>query len=505
MDDAEAEDIQRAIHLSLSLQGEPQDESVAGPSNCPPPPISTIPPPPPPLPLSKSTPQEVHVDSLSRDYDAPSLTQLQAMLGDPQASFRSPAQYFLYKKLLARDCHLVSVSATGSGKTLPFQLAMKSWTKDIRGIMVLPYQILHGDMKRRMVEVGLSCRKWTEANPTPMEQVVTISIESFCSPACLGWLQDVARSGRLGTIMFDEAHGLVEDVRFREAYGTSIRRLLEIRGCTIMFCSATLSPHFMQDFWRHLKIDFRPEDSILTVRSPTQRPNIFYQVLNLGLGTPPPWKNEVAHSEWQDKWIQASVKIIKAAGSYLGPDERGLVFFVNQDDCHRWGNALQCPYITGKVDNAERERNFANWYSGKSKVLCLNKAGYYGFDFPRARFAIMVGAPMCMTDYMQSSGRIGRDGVPSMCLTLIPHLGKEPSPQDQENFSGRKAIRQMVCRGMQCLRLIPSQHMDGRDETCMELYERDGNTVICSECFYELDVVTAEELKSEWTKPWSKH
>src|SRR5258708_34052774 len=164
-----------------------------------------------------------------------------------------------------------------------------------------------------------------------MKQVVTISIESFFSPACLGWLQDVARSGRLGTIMFDEAHWLVEDVRFREAYGTSIRRLLEIRGCTIIFCSATLSPHFMQDFWRHLKIDFRPEDSILTVRSPTQRPNIFYQVLNLGLGTPPPWKNEVAHSEWQGHWIQTPTKLIKAAVSYLRPNARGLLFFVYAD------------------------------------------------------------------------------------------------------------------------------------------------------------------------------
>src|SRR5258708_13940407 len=114
--------------------------------------------------------------------------------------------------------------------------------------------------------------------------------------------------------MFDGANGLGEGVMFREGYGTSIRRLLEIRGCTIMFCSATLSPHFMQAFWRHLKIDFRPEDSILTVRSPTQRPNIFYQVLNLGLGTPPPCKNEVSHSEWQAHRVHTSVHRNKAPG-----------------------------------------------------------------------------------------------------------------------------------------------------------------------------------------------
>ncbi len=355
----------------------------------------------------------------------------------------------------------MSVSGTGSGKTLPFQLAMKSWNRDVRGIMVLPYQVLHGDMKRRMMEVGLSCSKWEQANPTPMTQVVTIPIESFSSPVCLNWLQGVARSGKLGTIMFDEAHGLVEDLKFRETYGTSIKRLMEIRGCTIMFCSATLSPQFMHDFWRNLKIDFRPQDSIITVRSPTQRPNIFYQVLNLGLGKQPHVFEE-AYFEWQDKWIQASVKLIKAATSYLEPDERGLVFFVSDDDCLRWGKVLQCPFITGKVGKVDRERHFADWRSGKVKVLCLNKAGYYGFDFPRARFAVMIGAPMCMTDYMQSSGRVGRDGLPSMCLTLLPHDASKPNPKDPETFSGRKAIKEMVSRKGQCLRLIHSQHMDGK-------------------------------------------
>jgi len=90
---------------------------------------------------------------------------------------------------------------------------MWSWNKDIRGIMVLPYQVLHGDMKRWMMDIGLSCKKWEQANPRPTEQVVTISIESFCSPVCINWLQGIASSGKLGAIMFDEAHGLVEGIK----------------------------------------------------------------------------------------------------------------------------------------------------------------------------------------------------------------------------------------------------------------------------------------------------
>ena len=109
---------------------------------------------------------------------------------------------------------------------------------------------------------------------------------------------------------------------------------------------------------------------------------------------------------------------------------------------------------------------------------------------------------MCMTDYMQSSGRVGRDGLPSMCLTLLPHDASKPNPKDPETFSGRKAIKEMVSRKGECLRLIPSQHMDGRDTTCRGLYERDRNTIICAECFNKVDA--DERLDSQWTEPWGK-
>ena len=496
--------MQMAIQMSLAQEQPLDNGNGVGPSNAPPLPFPRPTSPVLPTstsPLPQSIPKQIYSDSLSKDYDSTSLAHLQAMLGDPNAQFRSPAQYHLYKKILARDCHLVSVSGTGSGKTLPFQLAMRSWEKDVRGIMVLPYQILHGDMRRRMMEIGLSCSKWEQAHPAPTEQVVTIAIESFGSPACLNWLQGVAKLGKLGIIMFDEAHGLVEDKRFRESYGTSVRKLMEIRGSTIMFCSATLSPHFMEDFWRVLKIGYRPEDCILTIRSPTQRGNIFYQVLNLNVGARPQWTDMEAMDAWMSKWIQTSVDVIRAGIYYLDVDERGLVFFVSDDECKLWAEALGCPFITGKVGKDERDRHFADWRSGKTKILCLNKAGFYGFDFPRVRFAMMIGAPMCMTDYMQSSGRIGRDGEPAMCLVLLPHNVSEPNWKDPENFSGRRAIREMVWKRGQCLRLIPSQHMDGRDVTCGELRERDGETVVCAEC---LELGGQENLYSSWTDPWGK-
>ena len=103
------------------------------------------PPPPPPSPLP--SPPELPLSALDSNYSPDALSWLRTMLGDSKATFRSPAQYHVYKMLLERKKHVVSIASTGSGKTLPFQLLAKTWSGDIRLLMVLPYQVLHTEMK----------------------------------------------------------------------------------------------------------------------------------------------------------------------------------------------------------------------------------------------------------------------------------------------------------------------------------------------------------------------
>jgi superfamily II DNA helicase RecQ len=453
-------------------------------------------------------PKEILADSLGREYDHDSLTRLQEMLGKGEATFKSPGQYHTYKKLLGRKTHLVSISGTGSGKTLPFQLAMWSWPEDIRGVMVLPYQVLHGDMKRRMEEVGLSCSKWeARKNANPSSRVVTMSIESFVSPTCTGWLEMLANSGKLGVVMFDEAHGVVEDAAFRVAYDASINQLMQLQHCVMLFCSATMSPHHMDRFWKVLKLKFRPGDCVEVIRSPTQRGNIFYQVLNFKLGGPP-GKGDAGYGEWQEKWMDVSTQFIRALMSFLDVEEgeRGLVFFVGDEECQLWGEQLECPYITGNVSSEQREDHFRRWRSGEQRILCLNKAGYYGFDFPSVRFAIMVGSPWCMTDFMQSSGRIGRDGEGSSCVVLLPFRVTQPKGVMAETFSGHKAIKHMLDGSGECLRYAGSEHMDGVGVRCSDLRAREGPGVLaCGECYEKLGGEDSEaDDVGPWSGPWGK-
>ena len=170
----------------------------------------------------------------------------------------------------------MSVSATGSGKTLPFQLLAHTWPAHICLVMILPYQILNPEMKRRMNEIGISCSKWSkDNNPNPTERVVTIPIESLSSTTCSSWLQFLGHSGNLGEIMFDEANGIVEDQKFCDAYSTSVSHLLEITKSILLFCSATMPPNYMADFWKLVKLPFKAQQCALTICSPTHRANIF--------------------------------------------------------------------------------------------------------------------------------------------------------------------------------------------------------------------------------------
>src|SRR5258708_9852153 len=114
-DDREAADMQMAIQMSLHQeQHQDNNQAISGPSNyaahaAVPIPTTTIPTAPtaPTAPIAptasslpKSIPKQVYVDTLDKNYDSTSLAHLQAMLGDPSAQFKSPAQYPLYKKLL---------------------------------------------------------------------------------------------------------------------------------------------------------------------------------------------------------------------------------------------------------------------------------------------------------------------------------------------------------------------------------------------------------------------
>ncbi|KAF9505534.1 hypothetical protein BS47DRAFT_1245520, partial [Hydnum rufescens UP504] len=190
-------------------------------------------------------------------------------------------QFSAFKHLIHRQAHVLWVAPTGGGKTLPFQLAMKSWPRRVCGLMVLPYKVLHHDMHRRMREMGLTASEWTLQNSSPGSRVITVSIEHFKDQGFLTLLSTMATELRLGGIIFDEAHGLMEDANWRQMYLGALRHVLSFPNVVCHFLSATFPPAFEGDFWKMIGYKYQSNEAFKVLRSSTQRPNHFYQMLNL--------------------------------------------------------------------------------------------------------------------------------------------------------------------------------------------------------------------------------
>ncbi|KAF9507899.1 hypothetical protein BS47DRAFT_1253060, partial [Hydnum rufescens UP504] len=320
-------------------------------------------------------------------------------------------QCLAFSHLMGRQVHVLCVAPTGGGKTLPFQLAMKSWPPRVCGLMVLPYKTLHHDMIRRMREIGLTASEWTPFNSAPGSRVMTVSIEHFKHKTFLALIGTMAQECRLGAILFDEAHGLMEDAMWRRMYLGALRQVLSYPNVVCHFLSATFPPSFMGKFWSMINYKYQPEAAFVVLRSCTQRPNHFYQILNLGLG----WK-EAGDVEWDKRWLAATVQQINYRIPFLCGEERGLVFLNGREETDIWAKALGCPAITGGTSEQDRQKAYQEWRQGTFKILCANKAGYYGTDYPSVAFCIHVDCPRSLTEWAQSCGRVGRDDFPSQCL-----------------------------------------------------------------------------------------
>jgi DNA excision repair protein ERCC-3 len=89
----------------------------------------------------------------------------------------------------------------------------------------------------------------------------------------------------------------------------------------------------------------------------------------------------------------------------------------------RIAQVLRAPLITGHTPNAERERLYAQFRRGDSKILVVSKVANYAVDLPDASVAIQVsGAFGSRQEEAQRLGRVLRpkaNGAPARFYTLV--------------------------------------------------------------------------------------
>ena len=272
--------------------------------------------------------------------------------------------------------------------------------------------------------------------------------------------------------------------------------------------SGTIPKEFEGELWKHLGLS--PDGStplyVCVLRELTQQLNISYQVANLEFKSQCPAKDatDEEKAEWLNEWVSNIQECVEEFHDMLHEEERGIIFFSEWEFTQQVAGRIALPVITGDTKQADCDQIWAGWHAGDSPILCTNKAGYYGVDYPHVAFTLHVDRPRSMLDFAQSSGRAGRGGEIALSLVLMPFITRKPSKLEagtEETFGGTWAIKDML-RSEECYRVKMAEFLDGacNQQSCVNLAEQHGVEAVawCGNCAPTEQI---EDWEDRWDYP----
>lgn len=370
------------------------------------------------------------------------LVAARKLVGNPSLQFRVPGQR---KGVLAvlgpRPAEqVVLVSGTGSGKSLVF-LAGTAVTDARTTLLILPTVALRGDMLRRCRQVGIRPLVWTVSS-TQAAPLVIVSVEAACTESFLTYARMLARRQDLDRIVIDEAHLTITASDYRPLMLQLGWYVRQIRTQTV-WLTATLPPALQEEFVERNKL-VRP----VIIRESTNRQNILYEVRAI---------------DEQGNLFTEAAQLIRTAWSktaiFNHTRDRVIVYCQTLDEVREFQEAFQCRAYTSKSGTEEEKAAIIQaWLQDVAQpVLVATSALGVGFDYPYIRLVVHIGAPSCLTEFSQASGRAGRDGQPAISLVLIHSWWKPEAsgsmPPDQEAM-------QLYLTQQYCYRGALSQFLD---------------------------------------------
>ncbi len=350
-------------------------------------------------------------------------------------SMLKPFQILVMQRILEQEnCsfirHQLVILPTGTGKSLCF-LVPAILCKGLT-LIVYPLLALMNDQKAKLEAGGISCvvirggqtkeqrdEIWNKID-TGVKIVMTTP-ESLLQKRVLARL----RKYHISLLVIDEAHVIAQwGQDFRPQYFNLKKAVLELMPKQVLGFTATASELTMKLIWRQL-FPSRP----LVVRGDADRENIVY-------GVYPTWDR-----------TQAVVDILRVC------EKPAIVFcrtrHETQQVCYdslRDLRDLKIPikFYHAGLTKPERE-TLEKWFSASiNGVLVTTCAFGMGIDVRSIRTVIHHKLPATVEEYLQESGRAGRDGKMSVAW-VIKALGQtEDNNPVADIFDGDTCRRQAL-------------------------------------------------------------
>ncbi|KAG9311149.1 hypothetical protein JVU11DRAFT_8215 [Chiua virens] len=373
--------------------------------------------------------------------------------GESDFAFTSHYQAELVQSCLTND-HVLAIMPTGSGKSLAF-FAAPLLNPQSLFIVVTPFVALTEDMDRRLASSPIPGGKWS-ADLNPFDaQLVIVPAHEAATDCFFQWAE--ASSSRLQRIFVDEAHHVFTSDSYRSCFKL-FHRLTQLRK-PITFLTATMPIHSIPALCQSMMID---PLLLRIIRAPVSRPNIKYTVVHV-----------------QSKYvIQKTVELFNSL--QLKEDERGVIYTTSIAFTKEIAELLGIPAYTSHVLSDERQNKiekssrFQAWRSGAVQWVAATVCFAEGVDFPSVRYAIIV-EPREMLSFLQESGRLGRDGLPSYAFTIWSFIPTQ-APSDDPDHSGKRSMADFL-QANSCRRLA-FKHFDPDVHSCASSVK----SVLCDQC-----------------------
>jgi len=316
-------------------------------------------------------------------------------------SFRKPQEEIINTVLKQKD--VIAVLPTGAGKSIIYQVAGLALGKIT--IVVSPLIALIEDQVNNLQKKGIKAIALTGTlNFSELERLLNNAQFGkaqflFLSPERLQNEYVLKRLKQLqpGLISIDEAHCISEwGHDFRPSYlQLNIFKSL-FPETPVLALTATAKNNVINDIKKYLELK-----SPVIFKKSVFRKNISYKVK---------YQTEKLHYIAQ----------------HLPKNETAIIYVKTRKQTYTYAQILaqqgfKTGYFHGGMLYEEKQKMLNEWLDNKRLIMFATTAFGMGIDKPDVRHIYHVDLPASLENYVQESGRAGRDGQHSEAVLLVSH------------------------------------------------------------------------------------